>query len=436
MTRMLIAVRARTVRSLRRHRAYRIFFAGQLVSLAGTWMQNVAHSWLIYKLPGNDPLYLGLLGLSFAVPMIVVPPFGGVLADRLHRIKLLYVTQTCSMTLAALLALLTWLDLVQPIIILITTFGGALLLAVDNPTRQALIPALVPRDALLNALSLNAATFTGAALVGPALAGVLLDVVGPGTLFAINALSFLAVIRALLAMRNPPPHEPSSTPLRQAVWSGFSYAAHHRLIGALLVLAALAALFGRSYQQLLPVFADDVWRVGSSGYGTLLAAGGAGALIGAFGLSSAPRIKAQGRVLAISGVVFCVALAAFAWSASFWLGVVLLIVVGSAATVFTTMIATIIQLRVPDDLRGRVMSLNAVTLIGMPSLGSLGVAAVARTLARGAGANIGAPRAVTLGAVILGAVLLLTMPLLLRITAGSRASGTIVEQREPQSAPR
>lgn len=415
-----------------RQRNFVLLWSGLLVSNMGTWMQNVAQSWLIYKLTGNNPLYLGLLGLSFAVPMIVVPPVGGVVADRTDRVKLLYVTQTGALLLAALLAGLTWRGVVQPSIILLTSFVGAVLLAFDNPTRQALIPELVPRAMLFNALSLNAATFTGAALVGPALAGFLLNVVGAGWLFAGNAVSYLAVIGALALMRDVPQPTPSNATLREAVWRGWAYAIQRRLIGALLVLSALAAVFGRSYQQLLPVFADDVWHVGSGGYGALLAAGGAGALIGAFGLSSIPQIQAQGRVLVLSGLFFCVALTAFAWSGTFWIGVVLLVVVGIAATVFTTMIATVIQLRVPGELRGRVMSLYAITLIGLPALGSLGVAAAAHALGT---ASVGAPRAITLGAAVLGSVLVVGARLLLRIQAGAPDPGTQPDRSEATLAP-
>jgi MFS family permease len=182
----------------------------------------------------------------------------------------------------------------------------------------------------------------------------------------------------------------------------------------------------------LPVFADDVWRVGSRGYGGLLAAGGAGALIGAFGLSSAAQIRRQGLVLIGSGLLFCIALTAFAWSSNFWLGAALLVVVGVAATVFTTMIATIIQLRVPGELRGRVMSLYTITLIGLPALGSLGVAAVARALSNGAGQAGGAPRAIMLGTSVLAVVLVVTAPALLRIRAGVSAPS---EQREERAAP-
>jgi hypothetical protein len=227
--------------------------------------------------------------------------------------------------------------------------------------------------------------------------------------------------------------------VKEALFGGFAYAFREKLILALLILSALAALFGRSYQQLLPVFADGVWHAGSSGYGALLSAGGAGALIGAFAMSSVREIKAQGLILVVSGLLFCVALAAFALSPWFSIGVALLVVVGITATVFTTMIATMIQLRVPGELRGRVMSLYAITLIGLPSLGALGVAAVAdllrsdaptswsqlplsmlnalgvTVLTRHLGAFAGAPRALVLGALALGITVALTAPAFLRI---------------------
>src|SRR5215211_2086572 len=220
-----------------RHRNFALIWSGLLVSNMGTWMQNVAQSWLIYKLTGNNPLYLGWLGLSFAIPMCIMPPLGGALADRVDRIKLLYVTQTCSLLLAALLAILAWSGAIQPWHILLTTFGGALLLAFDNPTRQSLIPELVPREDLLNALSLNSATYTGAALIGPALAGLLLDVVGAGWLFMLNAISFLAVIWALRSMRDLPVRPKRVVPLRDALFGGFVYAWQHRLILCLLMIS-------------------------------------------------------------------------------------------------------------------------------------------------------------------------------------------------------
>ena len=423
------------------HRNFTLIWSGLLVSNMGTWMQNVAQSWLIYKLTGNNPLYLGWLGLSFALPMVIAPPIGGMVADRVDRIRLLYITQTCSALLAVILAILTWNGAIEPAHILIATFVGALLLAFDNPTRQALIPELVPREHLLNAISLNSATYTGAALVGPAIAGLLLDTLGAGWLFMINAISFLAVIGALAAMREPPRERRRSVSIADALFGGFAYAGRDRTVLLLLVLSALAAVFGRSYQQLLPVFADDIWHSGSGGYGALLSAGGGGALLGAFAMASARNLRAHGRAMIVSGLIFCAALAAFALVPWFWVGVALLVVVGVASTVFTTLIATVIQLRVPGQLRGRVMSLDAITLIGLPSLGALGTAAVASELGGAAPAGwartilalldalrvdmltaslgnaAGAPRAIVLGVIVLLLVLLAAAPVFLTLRA-------------------
>ncbi|GAC1520012.1 MAG: MFS transporter [Herpetosiphon sp.] len=421
------------------HRNFRLIWLGLLVSNMGTWMQNVAQNWLIFKLTGHNPLYLGLIGLAFAVPMIVFPPLGGAICDRVDRVKLLYVTQTGSLLLAVGLAIFTWAGIVRPAHILVTTFVGAVLLAFDNPTRQAFIPDLVPREDLLNALSLNSATFTGAALVGPALAGLLLNSLGAGWLFLLNAVSYIAVIRALATMRNIPPRRPVSTSFRDALLGGFVYVWQQRIMGALLLLSIVAAVFGRSYQQLLPVFAEDVWHTGARGYGILLSAGGAGALIGAFGMASIREVKSPGLVVLGSGLLMCVALAAFALSHTFAVGAGLLLAVGFLANVFTTMIATILQLRVPGDLRGRVVSLYAVTLIGAPSLGSLGAASMAHWLGqaplhgpghvlnsalnavgvlaatRQLGNAAGGPRAIVLGALVLGCVLAAVAPGLWRV---------------------
>src|SRR5512140_2458876 len=206
------------------YRNFTILWAGLIVSNMGTWMQNVANGWLVLQLT-NSPLWLGLLGVSFAVPMIVIPPFAGAVVDRVHRVRLLFFTQSMQLVTALVLATLTWMGRVQVWHILLASFVGAALLAFDNPARQALIPDLVrPRD-LLNALSLNSATYTGAALIGPALAGALLQPLGAGSLFFINAVSFLAVIFALAAMKDVRTHSGGeSGSLRSSMRSGFSYA--------------------------------------------------------------------------------------------------------------------------------------------------------------------------------------------------------------------
>lgn len=368
------------------------------MSNIGTWMQNVAQSWLIYRMTGDDPLYLGLLGFTFAVPMTILPPIGGAIADRVDRIKLLYFTQTTALLVAAILAALAWSDALRPWHMLVASFSGATLLAFDNPTRQALVPDLVPREDLQNALSLNAATFTGAALVGPAIAGALLGRIGAGWLFMLNAVSFVAVIGALAAMKKVPSHAPKREALRDAVLSGLRYAKAHAEIRTLLLLSAIAAIFARSYQQLLPIFAARVWHAESGAYGALLSAGGAGALIGAIALSSARATDRHARVMLTGGAALVAALLLFAWMPVLPLGVGMLVLVGISVTIFSTMIATKIQLEVPRELRGRVIGLYTITLIGLPALGSLAMAALARFA--------GAPQAVTCGALVLGVALL------------------------------
>ena len=389
-----------------RSRNFSLLWTGLIVSNAGTWMQNVASGWLVLQLT-DSPLWLGLLGLSFALPMIVLPLVGGAVVDRVHRIRLLYITQTGSMLLAFALALLTWLNLVNVWHLLAVSFLGAALLAFDNPARLALLPELVPPADLMNAISLNSATYNGAALVGPAIAGALLGPLGAGMLFFLNGVSYLAVIFALLAMRDVRSHGGGKTAsLRASMWAGLAHAANHRFILALLALSALAGIFGRSYQNLLPVFARDIWNGGPAGYGILLSSAGGGALVGAFGMASVKSPGKPERVMLVSGLLFGLALFAFALSPNLILGALLLFVSGITSTVFGTMIATFVQLSTPNELRGRVMSLYAITLIGLPSLGALGSGAVAEWL----GGIAGAPRAVLAGALVVCLVLIAVTP--------------------------
>ena len=385
------------------HRNFKFLWAGLIVSNTGTWMQNVAQGWLVLQLT-NSPFWLGLLGLSFAIPMILLPLLGGAVVDRIDRVKLLYVTQTGAMLTALILAIMTWTGTVHISYIMIASFVSSALLAFDNPARQALLPDLVPQHDLMNAISLNSATYTGAALVGPAIAGVLLAPLGAGTLFFLNAISYLSVIIALAAMKNVKTHGSNTqhTSIGKSMVTGLSYTWNNKLIFALLSLSALAAIFGRSYQNLLPIFARDIWNRGPAGYGILLSSSGAGALVGAFGFASIRNIKYQGAILVISGLFFSLTVISFAFSSHFWLGVILLFLGGISVTIFSTLISTFIQISVPNQLRGRIMSLYSITLIGLPSLGAMGVGSLAQIL----GGVSGAPRAVLLGGVAMGAVLL------------------------------
>ena len=356
-------------------------------------MQNVARSWLIFQLGKGDPLYLGLLGLSFAVPMVIVPPLGGAIADRVDRVRLLYFTQTGSLLIAVILAVLAWENAIRPWHILASTFVGAVLLAFDNPARQALIGDILPRELLPNAVSLSAATFTGAALVGPALAGILLDAVGAGWLFMLNAVSFVFVIAALFRLERRPPRANARLTWSEALFGGARYVAGEPHLRVILLVAAVAALSARSYQQILPVFSAQRWHSGASGYGLLLSAGGAGALAGALGLAARSHVRKTANAFLLSGAVLALSLIAFALMPTLHLAAVSLVVVGVSATIFTTMIATVIQLEVPSAFRGRVLGLYTITLIGLPSLGSLGLAALARAT--------GVVQAVVAGAVVL-----------------------------------
>jgi MFS family permease len=384
------------------YRNFTLLWAGLIVSNMGTWMQNVANGWLVLQLT-NSPLWLGMLGLSFAVPMIILPPFAGAVVDRVNRIRLLFITQSMQIIIALTLAALTWLGRIEVWHILLASAFGAALLAFDNPARQALVPALVnPRD-LLNALSLNSATYTGAALIGPALAGIMLEPLGAGTLFFLNGISFLAVIFALASMRDVRTHSGGQHgTLSDTFWKGISYAWNDRMVLALLALSSVGAIFGRSYQSLLPAFSRDIWKAGPQGYGLLLAASGGGAVLGAFGLASIKQMKNQGAVMLVSGMLFSLTLIAFSLSPFFVLGMGLLVIAGITSTVFITVISTFIQLSVPNEMRGRVMSLYTVTLIGLPSLGALGSGALAEWL----GGVEGAPHAVLLGAVVLMVILM------------------------------
>ena len=389
------------------NRNFTLLWSGLIVSNVGTWMQNVGTGWLILQLK-NSPLWLGLLGLSFAVPMIILPLVGGAIADRVNRMKLLYFTQTMMMLSAFFLAAITWMGIVNVWYVLVISAVSSSLLAFDNPARQALIPDLVPGKDLLNAMSLNAATYNGAALVGPAIAGALLGPLGVGALFFINGVSYLAVLVALFAMRDVRAHTGGThKSIGVSMLAGLTYAWRTRLVFLLLVLSSLAAVFGRSYQNLLPIFARDIWKGGPQGYGLLLSAAGAGAMVGAFGLASIKKLKHHGITLIVSGLLFGLSLAAFAVAPSLWAGVALLFVSGVTSTVFGTMIATFIQVAAPREIRGRIMSLYSITLIGLPSLGALGSGAIAQSL----GGIDGAPHAVLIGAVIVCIIVIFAAPI-------------------------
>jgi MFS family permease len=345
-------------------------------------MQTVAQGWLAYALT-NSPMWLGLLGASFAVPMIALPLVGGTIADRIDRLVILRVTQTTMLFCATVLAALTFAHLVTVWHMVALSFISACALAVDNPTRQALIPDLVPRSELFAAISLNSVAFNGAALIGPALAGLLLKAAGgsqvgdglyvsAAALFTFNALSFLAVLGPVFIIR-PRPVERSSrdTSFQSALLEGLTFVRERRELLLLLVLSAGTSVFGRSFSQLLPVFARDVLAVGSDGYGLMLALPGAGTLVAGFSLAVVGQ-RFGHRSLIVSSLFGVVgSVVGFAVSRSFVLSLALLGLSGFFATACGSVMATILQSETHGQLRGRVMSLYAITLIGLSPLGSV-----------------------------------------------------------------
>jgi MFS family permease len=377
-----------------RHRNFALFWFASIISNSGTWMQLVAQGWLVYNLT-NSTLYLGLVGFAKAVPVLVLPPLGGVVADRVPRLKLLKVTQTISLLLAAFLGLLVMLQIVQVWEIVLLSFLGGAVNAFDQPTQQALVPDLLSRDDLASGIALNSVTWQGAALFGPSLAGITVATLGLAGAFYANAASYLAVVIALFLMRGVPERAANSRPrgVFTDLSEGLRYAAATRLIATMLLLAVTANLFGRSYQQLLPVFARDILHAGATGLGFLTAAPGLGALIGAgFVAGTARNLLKKGQVLLAGLLAFSLSLVLLAVSTNFALSMLALFLSGLAFILFSTMMTTIMQLTAPGQMRGRLMSLQMVAMQGFGPIGALLVGAVATVtgtpLAVGAGAAL------------------------------------------------
>jgi len=374
------------------HRNYRLFFSGQLVSLIGTWMQNVAQSWLVYRLTGS-PVLLGLVGFSGQIPVFLLAPLGGSFADVHNRHRIIVFTQTAAMTLALILAGLTLSGSVQiwHVFLLASLLG--LVNAFDIPARQAFLVDMVGRADLLNAIALNSSMVNGARILGPAMAGVLVGAVGEGWCFFVNGLSYLAVLTGLLAMRlEPRPRVVREGSTFAHMIEGFRYAAVTAPIRALLLLLGLVSLMGMPYATLMPVFADRILHGGPSGMGLLMGATGVGALAGALVLASRRGYQGLGRWITLASAGFGLSLIAFSFSRSFWLSAALLVPAGFTMMVEMSSSNTLIQIMVPDRLRGRVMAVYSMMFMGMAPFGAL----LAGTLAE----RLTAPGTVAFGGVM------------------------------------
>ena len=354
-----------------KHRNYRLWFWGQMVSLFGTWMQTTAQGFLIYQLT-HSSAYLGYVGFAYGVPSWFFMLYGGVVADRVSRRKLLIITQFIMMILAFVLAALVFTGTDQTWQINVYEFGLASANAFDAPARQAFVSEMVDREDLTNAVALNATMFNAALVVGPAIAGIIYAAFGPGWCFAVNGVSFIAVIIALASMRFLPRTETlqhSST--LSALKEGIDYVRHQPMIRALIGLVAATSLFGMSLGTLLPAWSVKILHGNAATNGLLFSARGVGSLFGALTIATFGGSHVRGKFITIGSLCFPVFIAFFAMT--YWLPLSLLFMVFlGIATIFVANLSNAtIQSIVPDSLRGRVMGVYTTIFIGSMPLGAL-----------------------------------------------------------------
>ena len=375
-----------------KHRNFRLFFIGQLVSLTGTWMQGTAQGWLVYQLTGSKVL-LGTVVAVGSLPMLLFSLWGGSVADRHSKRKVVVITQTAMMLTAFVFAALVGSGHIQTWHILALSALGGAAMAFDMPARQAFMVEMTSREHLMNAVSLNSAMVNGARVIGPAVAGFLMASVGMTWCFLLNGLSFIAVIAGLLMMRLPKflaPAEPHST--GRHILDGFAYVAGQRRVRILLLLFGVVGIFGWSYSVLLPAYATDILHVGESGYGMLLSANGAGALLGAltvatWGSRIRPRLMVFGGLWIFSATLILLAVVR-------WYPLVLacFVLCGWGMLLNFSTINTLIQTGVSDAMRGRVMGIWALVFGGMMPVGGLESGFLSRA--------VGVPWTISVGALI------------------------------------
>ena len=383
-----------------RHRHFRVFWIGQWLSVNGTWMQTTAQAWLVYRLT-NSPLMLGVLSVVRFGPALVGAPIAGVLTDRLPRRLLVLATQSISLVQASLLATLTLAGVVRVWHVLVLALFQGVVDTLDTPARQTLQVDIVGVEDLQSAVSLNSSAFNAARMVGPALAGVLVAVWGEGVCFAVNAVSYLAVLIALLTIRIPSSPRPAKGSLRDELAEGLSYAWGNRQIRLMLAAIAVTSGFGLSYTTLLPVFARDVLHGGVQGFGLLMSSGGLGAMVGALGAAARRGTRHTGMIMAVGQGALGIGLMALAGTRWLPLASAWMVMIGLGVAVQLSTTNGFLQTTAPPHMRGRVVSLYIWLFSGLSPIGGF----VAGWVAEHAGAPwtaAGAGLACLVSAVLMG----------------------------------
>jgi MFS family permease len=373
-----------------RHRDYRLWFGGQLVSLMGTWMQMTAQAYLVFELT-HSAAFLGYVALAGGTPSWLLMLYGGVVADRVPKRRLLIMTQSVMMLLAFLLATITWLGRVEPWHVLVLACLLGVVNAFDAPARQSFIIEMVTREDLTNAIALNSSMFNTAAAIGPAIAGILYAKLGPAYCFAVNGGSFVAVVTALLLMK---PARRDSPPVHRSPWAdlgaGLAYVARESSIRTVILLVGIATLFGMSQNTLFPAWTVRILHGDATTHGLLQSARGIGAVLGALSIAALGRFQRKGRLLLIGSWLFPGCLLGFALTRTLWQSLGTLLAAGASSMLILNLGNALVQTLVRDQFRGRVMSIYSLVFIGSMPLGGMLMGALAE--------RIGEPATVAVGA--------------------------------------
>jgi MFS family permease len=352
------------------HRDFRLFWGGNFLSNVGTWMQNIAQGWLVLQLT-NSPFWLGVVGFASSIPILFLALVGGVIADHMDKRRLLLVTQSAMMVFAFTMALLAWLKIINVLEITLLALGTGIAMSLNTPSYQALVPQLVPRKDLTNAIALNAAQFNMSRVIGPTLGGMAMALVGVSGNFFLNGLSFLAVIIALSRI-----HYGKSVAMEEgAFWrklkQGFSYVFHHEEMALLVIVVAIGSLLAVPYLTFVPYFARDVLHSDERGLGILMACSGVGSFLAAATMAWQARALRRGRQVCYAALGFYASIFAFTFSRSFYLSAGLSMLAGYCLILMAATLNALLQHLADDEMRGRAMSIYSTAFLGLPPIGSL-----------------------------------------------------------------